>query len=522
MSERRPSTDDPQRLAALHALALLDTPPEERFDRIARTAGRLLDAPVSFISLIDANRQWFKSCIGLGFTETPIAVSFCAHALAGDPLVIQDAASDERFRDNPLVVEPPYLRAYAGQPLRAPDGRVVGTLCVMDFKPRAWSPNDAAMLTDLSSWAEREFASADLANLASELQVSESGMRAIMESVDEGIVVLGEDGETRFTNAAAERIVGQPPGSLLGSDFHATVHHSHPDGTPYPFEDCGVRQTLRDGTTLRARPEVFWRADGSQIPVELSCAPLAADGAVGGAVIVFRDVSERRELEQMKDQFVSSVSHELRTPLTAIKGYLEGLLAEEVGPLTDEQREDLKIVARNAGRLHTLIDDLLLLSRIEGRRTELARRTMDIASLVLELVDDLRPNTARLGQTIDLDVPDRLEVVGDAHRLRQVFANLLSNALKFNRPGGRVTIRGLDDGRSVLVEVSDEGVGIPADELDRLTQRFFRASTAGTVEGTGLGLAITREIVERHGGELEIQSTEGVGSTFAVRLPRML
>lgn len=165
MSIRRADVEDPHRIAALRALGLLDSPPEERFDRITRVVSRLLEAPVAFISLLDVNRQWFKSCIGLDMSETSIADSFCAHALGGDTLLVGDARHDARFRDNPVVVSPPHLRAYAGRPLTSASGKVVGTLCVMDHRARAWTSADAQALADLGSWAETELRSSDLAGL---------------------------------------------------------------------------------------------------------------------------------------------------------------------------------------------------------------------------------------------------------------------------------------------------------------------------------------------------------------------
>lgn len=520
MTEALIPPGDPERVAALHALGVLDTPPEERFDRISRLVAHLFDTPIAFVSLMDVNRQWFKSCIGLEGSETSRAQSFCAHAMTGVPLVVSDATRDPRFSDNPTVTGPPHFRSYVGHPLHSPGGHVVGTLCVMDRVPRMWEAGTLALLGDVAKWAETELASTDLAMVVRELQTSESRLRAIMGSAGEGIVVMAPDGTTQYVNAAAEQIVGHLPRSLIGKDFHATVHHSHADGSAYRFEDCPVHTALASGRTVHAVDEVYWRRDGSSVPIEMSCARIVDAGAVTGAVLVFRDVSERRELEHMKDQFVASVSHELRTPLTAIKGYLEEVLNEEVGPLNEEQREDLETVARNATRLGTLIDDLLTLSRTQAGGRSYHRGPVDLGEMVPDLVRDLSRGVPQPSAGFQVSLGDNLIVEGDANRLRQAVANLVTNAMKFNRPGGQIRIEGTVEGAFVVVAVHDEGVGIPAGEVKHLTQRFFRASTSGTVEGTGLGLAITGEIVERHGGRLEIESTVGDGSTFTLRLPR--
>ena len=231
-------------------------------------------------------------------------------------------------------------------------------------------------------------------------------------------------------------------------------------------------------------------------------------------------VGELRAIDEMKTRFVSSVSHELRTPLTAIKGYLELLLFGVAGELNDEQRDYADVAVRNAERLEALINDLLLLSRLQSGRLKLAIDELDVVALIRDLVRGLEPVAAEKHLGLVVRAPTGpVHIEGDELRLQQTFSNLLSNAIKFSPPQAEVLVEVVPDGQVVVVEVSDSGVGIPPEELPRLTERFFRASTAGHVEGTGLGLAITREIVERHGGRLEIESVVGAGSTFRVRLP---
>ncbi|RME33558.1 MAG: sensor domain-containing diguanylate cyclase [Gammaproteobacteria bacterium] len=158
--------DETERLRALHSLNILDTPPEERFDRLTRIARRLFDVPIALVSLIDENRQWFKSNLGLEVRETPREISFCGHAILGEEVfIIPDATADERFADNPLVVGEPGIRFYAGCPLRHPDGSRLGTLCIIDTKPRELSGEDIETLKDLASMAERELAAIQLATL---------------------------------------------------------------------------------------------------------------------------------------------------------------------------------------------------------------------------------------------------------------------------------------------------------------------------------------------------------------------
>lgn len=152
-----------QRLAALRSLELLDSPAEERFDRITRTVARVFDVPIALVSLVDADRQWFKSCLGLPDRQTPRGISFCAHAILGsDVLHVPDARADGRFQDNPLVLGEPHIRFYAGAPVRAPGGEPLGTLCVIDRRPRELSDDDRELLADLARWVEAEIAAGDV------------------------------------------------------------------------------------------------------------------------------------------------------------------------------------------------------------------------------------------------------------------------------------------------------------------------------------------------------------------------
>lgn len=158
--------DEQARLETLRSLSVLDTPPEERFDRLARMAKRLFGVPIALVSLVDENRQWFKSCFGLSVSETSRDISFCGHAILGNDLfIVPDTLEDERFADNPLVLNEPYIRFYAGCPLKAPDGRKLGTLCIIDRQPRNLEKDDLEALKDLASMVERELAAVQLATL---------------------------------------------------------------------------------------------------------------------------------------------------------------------------------------------------------------------------------------------------------------------------------------------------------------------------------------------------------------------
>lgn len=241
-----------------------------------------------------------------------------------------------------------------------------------------------------------------------------------------------------------------------------------------------------------------------------------------GRLIVLHDVTREREVDRMKSEFVSLVSHELRTPLTSIKGYVDLLLDGEVGEVAAEQQEFLGIVKSNADRLVALINDLLDISRIEAGRVELHRAPLDLARLVAEIADSLRPQIAAKQQQLALDFPAGLPPVSaDADRLLQIVLNLLSNAHKYTPAGGTIHITAAVVEGQVELSVADSGIGLSAEEQARLFTRFFRAKNRTTQEvgGTGLGLSIVRSLVELHGGQIRVESAPGQGSTFRVTLP---
>ena len=245
--------------------------------------------------------------------------------------------------------------------------------------------------------------------------------------------------------------------------------------------------------------------------------------AVSSAKVVQRalEAEAGRLLEQseVRDRLVTRVSHELRTPLTSVKGYVEALLEGEGGELDPAQRELAAIALRNTVRLELLIADLLLLSRVEAGHLELRAKRTDLRESLEMLREDLNQLAHESGVTLVLEVPAGTEWAVDRERLDQAVANLVSNAIKYSPAGGPVLIRARQSGSEMWIEVIDKGVGIPNDEIARLGQRFFRASTAGSASGTGLGITITQELVDLHKGVLEVESDVGSGSIFRIRIP---
>jgi signal transduction histidine kinase len=225
------------------------------------------------------------------------------------------------------------------------------------------------------------------------------------------------------------------------------------------------------------------------------------------------------EASKDRDELVARVSHELRTPLTSVKGYVEALIEGEAGDLDPAQRELAAVALRNTVRLELLIADLLLLSRVEAGQLELRAEAVDVESS-LQMVSEELEQLARAGRIkLIVEVAPGFEWGLDRERFEQAATNLISNAIKYSPWGSPVLIRARQIDTELWVEVVDKGVGIPDNEIGRLGERFFRASTAGSASGSGLGIAITQELIDLHGGVLEIESEVGAGSIFRIRIP---
>jgi two-component system phosphate regulon sensor histidine kinase PhoR len=232
-------------------------------------------------------------------------------------------------------------------------------------------------------------------------------------------------------------------------------------------------------------------------------------------------VARLQEVDTAKTDFMSTVSHELRTPLTSIAGYLELLLDAEAGELTSPQQRMLEVVGRNTRRLRELIEDMLILAKIESGGFRTSRRPVDLVKVVRAAVTAIEPGARKASIGLHCDLAETLELSADAEQLDRVLSNLLANAVKFTPPEGTVTVTAHRDGETVVLSVADTGMGIPDAEQPALFARFFRASNAihQAIPGTGLGLAIVRTIVDNHHGQIEVRSAVGTGTTVTVRLP---
>ncbi|RPF21583.1 response regulator [Myceligenerans xiligouense] len=357
---------------------------------------------------------------------------------------------------------------------------------------------------------------AQLRSLASERERT-------LDSVADGIYGVDPEGLVTFVNAAGAHTLAASADDLVGRDAHATFHAPDENGIPFPVDRCYLTGALRDGVTVTAEQDVYLRLDGKEVPVEVTASPLRDEGRIRGAVVAFRDITERREMEDMKDDFVSVVSHELRTPLTAIRGALGLVGSDALASAPEQVTRMINIALTSSERLGRLVDDILDVERLEAGTTPLRMAEHRVDALVAAAVDQVSVLADEAG--IDLSFAGSSEIVlADDERIVQTLTNLLGNALRFSPRGGAVRVKAIPAGDLVELRVDDEGRGIPPDKLEAVFRRFEQLDTSDSRErgGSGLGLAIARSIVERHGGRAwAVSEGEERGSSFRFTLRRV-
>lgn len=362
------------------------------------------------------------------------------------------------------------------------------------------------------------------------LQNAERIQRTIVNSAAYSMIAIDKAGLVLTVNAAAEKWLQYKGAELMGSSI-SKLHDAA------ELQSRGIQLTRAMGMPVAGDYRAlvtkagygvadefectYVRSDGTRFPVSLSVTALRTGrNDLAGYLMIATDLSERRAIEKMKDEFVSVVSHELRTPLTSVKGALGLLVGGVTGPLPPKAQEMAQIALSNSDRLSRLVDDILDLQRIESGRLTMDRRSCELAALMKESAESVRLLAEGEGVTIVL-FPCTASIHADQERIVQALVNLLGNAIKFSPHGGRIEFAAELTGHSVVFCVSDNGRGIPKDKLETIFERFQQvdASDAREKGGTGLGLAIVRSIVQQHGGRVWAESDLGTGSRFYVQLP---
>ncbi len=349
----------------------------------------------------------------------------------------------------------------------------------------------------------------------------------LLESVGEGVYGINLAGECSFINPAALTFTGHSREELMKAvhTMHEILQPRKLDGTDYLWEESPTYATLNDGEVRRVKGDSMWRKDGTSFPVDFVVTPIVEeDERILGAVVTFQDITERRAVEQMKNEFISIVSHELRTPLTSIRGSLGLLASGLLKKFPDKAEKMLDIAVENTDRLVRLINDILDIERLESGKVTVEQIECDISNLMLGASETMQAMANDGGVNIVVE-PFQAKVWADSDRCLQVLTNLLSNAIKFSNRDGEVKLFAehvdRDNGRWVQVTIKDNGRGIPSDKIHKIFERFGQVDASDSREkgGTGLGLPICKTIVEQHGGTLWVTSVVGEGSSFCFTLP---
>lgn len=655
------------RLAELYRLKVLDTGVEGEFEEFTRLAAQICGTPIAVVSLVDSERQWFKSRYGLDATETPRDISFCGHAIHGqDVFEVSNALEDWRFADNPLVTQAPDIRFYAGAPLLTQQGHAIGTLCVIDRVPHNLSDEQKNALAILSRQVvrqlERRLDRDRESELYQEISRQAKFQKVLLDSAVAGVISTTAEGVITSFNPAAERMLGYTADELVGKQGVSILHvreelEARAESLSAELgRQIGARESIVVKVLMGLPDTREWhyrRKNGSLLPVMLSVSAMRDDeGALTGFVALAWDISERKladlalrnsearlqlamsaartslwdampmegtialdarwgvmlgmapqditlsftglvamvpveevpliqakmtavlkgeqedyiaehrirhgdghwiwiesrgrvierdaqgravrmmgtntditerkRLDAMKGEFVSTVSHELRTPLTSISGALGLVCGGALGPVTEQAQSMLDIAYKNSQRLTHLINDLLDMEKLVAGQMRFELETQEIMPLVEQAVESMK--TYAQQHQVALVIRQRADgtkVKVDASRLQQVLSNFLSNAAKFSPSGSKVEVSVYSDKDVVKVAVQDRGPGIPEEFQKRIFQKFSQADSSDTRQkgGTGLGLAISKELIERMNGMVGFMSQKDQGARFHFELP---
>ncbi len=556
--------NEEQRLRVLRRSGLLDTPPEPEYDRITALACLLFRAPISMVSLVDRDRQWFKSVIGMPVRELPREHAFCAYTIL-DPkgLVVNDARNDERFFDNPLVVGDPGIRFYAGVPLLSAEGYALGTVCVIDTEPRSsWDDGHHSALEALSKevMAQMLHHDSSRALAAAFMQQQRAEMRSAMRyAIQEGAAVAGNLEEAyQFVISQLCKLTGWSVGMVWSyPSKECVVWHAQGEAfeplretvmtwqRPSPLVSKARRQRkplmeiydppdglfnlnahaafpLFNNGQSEAVAEFWFRPGGEETTRVFHYVEEVLAGLEG--VFERKEKEVRRQeyaielqrINREKDHFLAVLPHELRNPMAPIMNAVELLKTENPGNAVQIIERQVKLMAR-------LVDDLLDVSRLSQGKITLHKRRVDLCEVVRAAVDSAAAAWDTRLHSMEARYPSGPQwVEADPARIEQIVGNLLNNAVKYTPRDKQIRLSLFRKGDEVCIQVQDEGIGISPEMQKRIFERYVQSPEAkGMAQGgLGLGLDLVRQLVRLHHGRVEVFS-EGVGhgSTFSIWLP---
>lgn len=505
--------NEAERLASLADHYILDTPSEPVFDAVTTLAAKICDTPYAFIALLDSRRQWFKSTFGLDFQESSREESFCGHNILDDDLMeVPDARRDPRFHDNPHVTGDFQARFYAGKPIHGADGQALGTLCVMDRRPRELESGQKEAIDALTQLVETL-----LKTRRQEARFAWLG--SVLDAMSDEVALFDMDSlHYVYANTCALKELDTSLEALKGT----TPLDMMPELDRESFD--ALLRPLRQGEQqVVTSEEMRQRKGGLVYPVEIRIQIIHTAVPVFASVV--RDISERRAVERAQRELISTVSHELRTPLGSIDGALSVITSGMAGPVSEPVAEMANLAQRNSKRLVRLVTEFLDLEKVELGKVDFMIAPLDLAEVLDEAVSTNQGFAHKHAVNLTLGEVAHVTVLADADRLQQVLTNLISNAVKFSPTDKAVTVQARcldthDHKGQVRISIIDRGAGIPEEFMPYLFDKFSQAQSGSRKHhSTGLGLALVKAYVEGMHGQVHVDSQPHAGTAFHVDLP---
>lgn len=518
-----------ERLQTLTQQLAQSVTPDDVLDQIADTAADLLDSPVAGVFLLDAEHRAFELVVGRGLDVGQPMRLDVKHSLAGK--LIQEGRAEvvSDVRSAPVTALPKLVSGEAVgslvvAPIIARSG-ALGAVEVYSTAPGAFEQRHADLLAALAGAAASVL---ENARLSRQRELDLAHLRTIVEQLPVAVVVVDANGAVSLKNVHAEQLFGMALGDAqasLGEQRFAV----RADGTPYQAGEWPLDRALTQGEVITGERFEIQRPDGGRAHVSVNAAPIRDEmGAIVAAVAVFDDVTGEEDLRRQKEQFLAAAAHDLKTPLTSMRG-LAQVLERQLNRLhMDELRPTQPLLAgiqSATQKMASLIDELLDVSRIEavGQLTLNPSQT-DLVEIAREVLHAQRPSAPE--HELELVTPvERLVGWWDRPRLERALSNLVGNAVKYSPDGGTVRLtlctERNGDAECAIVSVSDEGIGIPAGDLERVFDRFQRGSNVPeNLSGSGVGLPYVKQVVTQHGGSIDVSSQPAIGTTFTIRLGR--
>ncbi len=526
------------RLDKLRSLCLLDTDTEPAFDRLSRLASKILKTPIALVSLVDENRQFFKSSIGLPepwstLRETPLSHAFCKHVVEkGEPLIIADSRLNPLVQDNPGIEELGII-AYAGFPITTSDGFELGSFCVIDSEPRQWTDDELGILEDLTASVITEI---ELRNelhehklFEAKLAESENRYRVLSELMSDyafsGRFNENDELENEWiTGQAFERVTGYTLGEATTRPDIPSQLVNYLEQTKADVHQVRTGESTSNQYCIKTKQnETRW------LQVDHHPKWNETKDKVIGFYGIAHDVTESKRVQERElqliaeaernrvlQQCVDNISHDFRTPLSILHTSLYLLKHNRSGD-TDNR---LAVMQKQVDRLSQLMDNMLLMSRLDNS-SQWTFRSINVNEIVTLAATQASDQASKKEIELVSYLDESLHPVNaDVNHLHLAIKHLIENAIQFTPLKGQIILRTYNVANEIICEVEDNGIGIHENDLPHIFERFFRADdTRSVTSGGGIGLAIANRVMTAHSGSIEVESIVNQGSTFRLRLP---